>query len=61
MLEKTGVPTAADIESVFPSEERLANGPVAVIECYQNIPCNPCFTACNRNAILEFEDINDLL
>lgn len=60
MLEKTGVPTAADIESVFPSEERLAKGPVVVIECYQNIPCNPCFTACNRNAILEFEDINDL-
>lgn len=60
MLEKTGVPTAEQIEKAFPSEERLAKGPVAIIECYQNIPCNPCFTACNRNAIEKFEDINDL-
>lgn len=60
MLEKTGVPTAEQIEKAFPSEERLAKGPVAIIECYQNIPCNPCFTACNRSAIEKFEDINDL-
>ncbi|MFZ5966517.1 MAG: 4Fe-4S binding protein [Bacillota bacterium] len=60
MLERTGVPIAEQINSVFPSEERLAKGPVAIIECYQNIPCNPCFTACNRNAIKEFQDINDL-
>ena len=60
MLEKTGVPTPEDLEKVFPSQERLNRGPVAIIECYQEIPCNPCYTACNRGAILEFEDINDL-
>ena len=60
MLEKTGVPAASDLENVMPSEERLNRGPVAVIECFQNIPCNPCYTACSRNAIKEFEDINDL-
>lgn len=59
MLEKTGVPTEADIESVFPTQERLEQGPVAVIECYQRIPCNPCFTACKRDAIQPFLDIND--
>lgn len=60
MLERTGVPNSNQIENAFPSDERLAKGPVAIIECYQNIPCNPCYTACNRNAIKKFEDINDL-
>ncbi len=60
MLERTGVPTSDQIDNVFPSNERLAKGPVAIIECYQNIPCNPCHTACNKNAIKKFEDINDL-
>lgn len=60
MLERTGVPTMEDLKKVMPTEERLNKGPVAVIECFQNIPCNPCYTACNRNAIKKFEDINDL-
>jgi len=59
MLEKTGVPTPSQIESVFPSDERLSQGPVAVIECFQPIPCDPCATACPRGAILPFDDIND--
>lgn len=60
MLEVTGVPTPEEIDKVFPSEVRLNSGPVAVVECYQNIPCNPCYTACNTGAIQIFEDINDL-
>jgi Fe-S-cluster-containing hydrogenase component 2 len=40
--------------------ERLKEGPVAVIECFQRIPCNPCATSCKRGAIVPFEDINDL-
>lgn len=36
----------------FPSEERLESGPVAVIECIQEIPCNPCESACRFNAIV---------
>ena len=59
MLEKTGVPTAEQINSVFPGQERLEKGPVAIIECFQNIPCNPCNTACKQNAIQPFQDIND--
>lgn len=59
MLIKTGIPTIEDIKSVFPSEDRINKGPVAVIECYQEIPCNPCFTSCKRNAIKDFADIND--
>lgn len=60
MLEVTGVPTAADLERAFPTDERLAKGPVVIVECFQNIPCNPCYTACKTGAIKEFMDINDL-
>lgn len=35
----------------FPTLERLQKGPVAIIECIQEIPCNPCRDACPRGAI----------
>lgn len=59
MLEKTGVATEQDLSNAIPSKERLAKGPVAIIECFQRIPCNPCQTSCKRGAIKEFADIND--
>ncbi len=59
MLEKTGVATEQDLKKVIPSKERLAQGPVAVIECFQRIPCNPCATSCKKGAIKPFKDIND--
>jgi Fe-S-cluster-containing hydrogenase component 2/bacterioferritin-associated ferredoxin len=59
MLEKTGVPTKENIESITPSKERLSTGPVAIIECFQEIPCNPCYTSCKKGAIKELTDIND--
>ncbi|MDR2183950.1 MAG: (2Fe-2S)-binding protein [Clostridiales bacterium] len=59
-LEKTGIPTTAEVDAAFPPAERLAKGPVAVIECFQRIPCNPCATSCPRGAILPFADINDI-
>ena len=34
-----------------PSPERLRAGPVAVIECPQEIPCDPCQAACKKGAI----------
>ena len=59
MLKSTGIPTKQDLQRIYPSAERLARGPVAIIECFQRIPCNPCATACTRGAILPFEDINN--
>ncbi|MCM8822402.1 MAG: 4Fe-4S binding protein [Candidatus Omnitrophica bacterium] len=35
----------------FLSEQRIRKGPVAIIECTQDIPCNPCETICPRKAI----------
>lgn len=55
--ESTGVITLKDIQ--LPSKERLEKGPVAVIECPQSIPCDPCVEACPFRAI-SMNDINDL-
>jgi Fe-S-cluster-containing hydrogenase component 2 len=59
-LKRTGVPDDDDLLAVYPSRERLTKGAVAVLECFQNIPCNPCATCCPRQAIKAFHDINDL-
>lgn len=42
----------------IPSVERLQKGPVAICECLQSIPCNPCADACPRRAIT-VREIND--
>lgn len=52
--EKTGVLSVDDLS--LPSEEHIRKG-VAVIECVQEIPCNPCVDACPVHAI-SMEDIN---
>ena len=44
----------------LPSAQRRAKGPVAVIECIQPIPCNPCETSCKAEAISVGEDITTL-
>ena len=59
-LINDGIPTAEDLAKVVPSAERLAKGPVSIVECFQNIPCNPCVAACNRGAISMGGDINNL-
>lgn len=60
MLEETGIPAREDIQSNLPDQERLKEGPVAIFECYQEIPCDPCYYSCPVGAIKEFEDINNL-
>lgn len=42
-----------------PKEERLEEGPVVVIECVENIPCDPCVATCNFGAI-DMEEITDV-
>lgn len=53
--ERTGVLTDNDFQ--MPSEEYLKKG-VAIIECVQEIPCNPCVDVCPVQAI-SMENIND--
>ena len=60
MFEKTGVATREMVMEKFPPVERINKGPVAVVECYQKIPCNPCQTACPMGAIQIGDDINNI-
>jgi Fe-S-cluster-containing hydrogenase component 2 len=55
--EEEGVLELKDLS--LPSEERLKKGPTAIIECIENIPCNPCVDACPFNAI-SMEKITDI-
>lgn len=36
---------------LFPPEDRLKKGPVVIIECIEEIPCNICVDACPNKAI----------
>jgi len=49
----TGSPSIEELEKSpgFPSKKRLLKGPVAVIECVQEIPCDVCGSACPFGAI----------
>jgi len=51
---KTGILSKKDI--TLPNKKQMQKG-VAVIECIQKIPCNPCVDSCPVNAIT-MKDIN---
>jgi len=61
-LEKDGVLSPEELAELpgMPSKERLEQGAVAVIECAQEIPCNPCEKACPSGAIRVGEPITNL-
>lgn len=43
---------------LVPPAERQALGPFVIIECVENIPCNPCVEACPKGAIRREGDMN---
>jgi len=49
----TGIPSREELLASpgVPSADRLEQGPVAYIECVQDIPCNPCEEACPFGAV----------
>ena len=59
---KTGFLTEEEVEAGpgAPTAERRRKGPVVVIECLEDIPCNPCESSCNVDAIIVGEDITNL-
>ena len=52
-LRRTGVLSCEELADCpgVPTDDRLRKGPVAVIECQEEIPCNPCECNCPREAI----------
>lgn len=59
-FEQTGLAGEHQMSACLPSEEQRKKGPYAVIECFEEIPCNPCVMSCTFDAILPFEDVNSL-
>ena len=61
-LSQTGYISKEELENApgVPSEERRRKGAVAVLECIQDIPCNPCEASCPTGAIIVGEDITNL-
>lgn len=61
-IKKTGVPSWDELRSSpgIPDQKRLEEGPVAFIECVQEIPCNPCEQACPAGAIIVGRPITNL-
>ncbi len=61
-LENMGYLTLEELkaQTVYPTEERFRKGPVAVIECTHEIPCNPCEGSCKFGAIKIGDPITNL-
>ncbi len=55
--EKRGFVDLDEIAYNVPSQKRMEARPVAIIECVQEIPCNPCVDACPTGAI-SMENLN---
>jgi len=53
-----GVVVRNDLQ--LPDDDRFEQGPVVLIECVQEIPCNPCAESCPQGAIMIQPTLNDL-
>lgn len=61
-LKTVGSPSLEELKNAptFPTEEDYKRGPIAIIECIEEIPCNPCETSCVRGAIIVGNPITNL-
>jgi Fe-S-cluster-containing hydrogenase component 2 len=61
-LKRVGCPSIEELQNspAFPKKEDYFKGPIAVIECIEEIPCNPCETSCPKGAISVGKPITNL-
>ncbi len=57
-----GIPTPDELKKTpgYANFKRLQEGPVAIIECIEEIPCDPCESACPAGAIRIGSSITNL-
>jgi len=58
--QETGEVRLSDLTGHLPPKRRLSHGPVVIVECVEEIPCNPCATVCPSEAIRVEPSIKDL-
>ncbi|MFP4459244.1 MAG: 4Fe-4S ferredoxin [Candidatus Zixiibacteriota bacterium] len=58
-LRKCGIASKDNINSVIPDPNRRQEKGYVIIECYQEIPCDPCVAACPKKAIKPMSNINE--
>lgn len=61
-LRATGIPSKSELEASpgYPGTEALSKGAIVVIECVQDIPCDPCEGACPEGAVVVGSPITNL-
>ncbi len=61
-LKTTGAPTLEELHKSpgYPTNADLLKGPIAIIECIEEIPCDPCEASCPNGAITIGESITNL-
>jgi len=59
MADSAGVVTDDELGRILPSGARRDSAPYAVLECVQEIPCDPCVKACPRGAITIEGNLNE--
>ncbi len=61
-LKIIGAPSLEELKSsqAFPKTEYFLKGPIPVIECIEEIPCNPCELSCPSKAIVVGNPITNL-
>lgn len=60
-LMRTGIPSNDNLKMKLPQSEEIFNkGPIAISECFQKFPCDPCVKGCPFDAISEEGNINNL-
>ena len=59
MMKQTGIPSKKQVKDVFDTVGYMQKAK-AIIECYEEIPCNPCSTSCPFDAIEIEGDINNI-